>query len=162
MTPTTDRPTLIAQIAALPEQLAAATADLSAKELTTPYLAGEWTVAQNVHHLADSHLNAYVRCKLIATEEQPVFKPYDQDAWALFPDAQRADLTVSLALLGSLHVRWVDFWQALAPDAWNRVGHHPERGPITLDDQLRLYAAHGQAHLDQIARTLAAATNGDS
>jgi hypothetical protein len=105
MTPTTDRPTLIAQIAALPEQLAAATADLSAKELTTPYLAGEWTVAQNVHHLADSHLNAYVRCKLIATEEQPVFKPYDQDAWALFPDAQRADLTVSLALLGSLHVR---------------------------------------------------------
>jgi uncharacterized damage-inducible protein DinB len=151
-----ERKTLIDTIRALPERLAALVGGLSDAQLTTQFLAGEWTVAQNVHHLADSHMNSYVRCKLIATEDHPTLKPYDQDRWAAFPDAQSADLSTSLALLQALHARWVTFWESLPADAWARTGNHPESGTVSLDDQLALYAAHGEGHLDQIRRTLAA------
>lgn len=153
---TAERQELIAKIAALPGQVEALVGGLGAGELTTAYLDGEWTVAQNVHHLADSHLNSYVRCKLIATEERPTFKPYDQDRWAALPDAAQADIADSLALLRHLHARWAIFWRALPDDAWSRLGHHPESGDVTLAAQLRLYVAHGEGHLDQITRTLAA------
>lgn len=152
----TDRQALIDTIRALPERLAALVGGLSDAQLTTHFLAGEWTVAQNVHHLADSHMNSYVRCKLIATEDHPTLKPYDQDRWATFPDAQSADLSTSLALLQALHARWVAFWNSLPADAWARTGLHPENGAVSLDDQLALHAAHGEGHLDQIRRTLAA------
>ncbi|HNP73392.1 MAG TPA: DinB family protein [Kouleothrix sp.] len=151
-----ERQALIAKIRALPEQIAAICAELSDVQLTTRFLAGEWSVAQNVHHLADSHMNAYVRCKLIATEDHPTLKPYDQDRWAELSDAQGADVSASLALLRALHARWVAFWEALPGDAWPRAGLHPENGEVSLDDQLRLYAAHGEGHIDQIRRTLAA------
>ena len=147
---------LIEAIRALPDQLARLTAQLGAEQLTTAYLQGEWTVAQNVHHLADSHMNSYIRCKLMATEDNPPLKPYDQDRWATFADARSVDIAVSLALLASLHARWVEFWEQLPDDAWARTGFHPENGLITLDDQLRIYAAHGEGHIDQIKRTLAA------
>lgn len=147
---------LIEQIRRLPDQIATLVGSLSAAELTTAYLPGEWTVAQNVHHLADSHMNSYIRCKLIATEDQPPLKPYDQDQWALFADAQNADVTVSLALLSALHRRWVTFWQHLTAADWERTGYHPENGVVSLDQQLTLYAAHGQAHIEQITKTLAA------
>jgi DinB family protein len=147
---------LIDKIRALPDQLAKLTENLSHEQLTTPYLHGEWTVAQNVHHLADSHMNSYIRCKLMATEDHPALKPYDQDRWATFSDAQSAEIAISLALLRSLHTRWVEFWEQLPDDAWARSGFHPESGPITLADQLRIYAAHGEGHIDQINRTLAA------
>lgn len=150
------RQTYIDQIRDLPEQLAALVRDLSEEQLTTPYLAGEWTVAQNVHHLADSHMNSYIRCKLIATEDNPPLKPYDQDQWALFADATAADITISLQLLGSLHRRWVIFWEGLSEADWQRAGRHPENGLVSLEMQAQLYAAHGLGHLDQIARTLAA------
>jgi hypothetical protein len=146
----------IAAIAALPGQLEALVAPLGPEELTTPYLAGEWTVAQNVHHLVDSHATSYIRCKLILTEERPTLKPYDQDAWASLPDGRDAEVGVSLAILRGLHARWVRFWEALPESAWERSGYHPENGPMTLAHILRVYAAHGEAHLDQIRRTLAA------
>lgn len=120
------RQSYIDQIRALPEQLTALVHDLSEEQLTTPYLTGEWTVAQNVHHLADSHMNSYIRCKLIATEDNPPLKPYDQDQWATFADATAADVSVSLQLLSSLHTRWVMFWEGLSEEAWQRTGHHPE------------------------------------
>jgi hypothetical protein len=145
----------IDQIRQLPSQLAALVCDLTPAQLTTHYLPAEWSVAQNIHHLADSHMNSYVRCKLIVTEENPTFKPYDQDAWAALPDAQSADISTSLTLLTQLHARWVLFWKALPSDAWARTGFHPESGPVTLEDQLHLYAAHGLAHVEQITRTLA-------
>jgi hypothetical protein len=151
-----ERAALIATVAALPERLAALTAGLSEAELTTHFLEGEWTVAQNVHHLVDSHANSYVRCKLIATEDRPTLKPYDQDAWAALPDAQQADIQVSLAILRGLHRRWVQFWGSLPEDAWERAGLHPESGVVTLERMLRTYADHGEGHLDQIRRTLAA------
>jgi hypothetical protein len=152
----TDRAQLITTLARLPEQLEPLVAGLSAEELTTPFLAGEWTVAQNVHHLVDSHANAYIRCKLILTEEQPPLKPYDQDAWAALPDAADADVAVSLGVLRGLHTRWARFWQELPPEAWARTGFHPENGAMSLERILSSYAAHGEAHLDQIRRTLAA------
>lgn len=153
----TERRARIAQIRALPEQLTALVQDLSPAQLTSAYLPGEWSVAQNVHHLADSHMNSYVRCKLIATEDQPPLKPYDQDRWALFADASAADLDDSLALLHGLHARWARFWESLPEHAWTRTGTHPERGVVSLDELLQTYAEHGLGHLDQIRRTLAAA-----
>jgi hypothetical protein len=151
-----DRATLIAAIASLPANLEALVQGLSAEELTTPYLAGEWTVAQNVHHLVDSHANSYIRCKLILTEGDPPLKPYDQDAWAALPDASAADLSDSLAILRGLHARWVRFWEQLPETAWGRTGNHPENGPMSLARILQSYAEHGEGHLDQIRRTLAA------
>ncbi len=155
--PTTEqRQALIEKFRALPAQVEAIVARLTAEQLTAHALAGEWSVAQNVHHLADSHMNSYIRCKLIATEDNPPLKPYDQDRWATFADAQGADVAVSLALLKSLHARWVVFWEHLPEEAWERAGFHPDHGAVTLADQLRLYAAHGEGHIDQITRTLAA------
>lgn len=156
------RDELIERVRALPERLERAVAGLSAEQLTTHYLAGEWTVAQNVHHLADSHMNAYIRSRLILTEENPTLKPYDQDRWAELPDARQADLTTSLALLRAIHARWVSFWEALDEGAWERVGYHPADGVVTLGGILRSYADHGEAHLDQIGRTLAAKPSGRS
>ncbi len=151
-----ERQAVIEKVRALPSQVAQLTEGLTATQLTTHYLPDEWTVAQNVHHLVDSHLNSYVRCKLISTEEQPTFKPYDQDRWATLPDASQADITDSLALLRHLHVRWVVFWESLDEADWARTGFHPDSGIVTLADQLQLYADHGEGHLDQITRTLAA------
>jgi hypothetical protein len=101
-------------------------------------------------------MNSYIRCKLIATEDQPPLKPYDQDQWATFADATDADVLLSLRLLRSLHARWVTFWEHLPEEAWQRTGYHPENGLINLEMQVQLYAAHGVGHLDQITRTLAA------
>lgn len=151
-----ERKPLIDKIRRLPAQIEALVSGLNTAQLTSHFLVGEWTVAQNVHHLADSHMNSYIRCKLILTEEQPPLKPYDQDAWAGLPDAQSADLSTSLLLLQQLHARWVIFWETVPDDAWSRTGFHPDNGPMTLDDILRSYAAHGEAHIDQITRTLAA------
>ena len=155
------REALIGKIAALPAQITDLINKLNAKEVTTAYIPGEWTVAQNVHHLADSHMNAYIRCKLIATEETPTLKPYDQDQWARFPDAADADVASSLALLAALHARWVIFWQNLKPEAWQRTGYHLENGVVSLDQLLVLYAAHSEAHIDQIQRTMAVGGIGD-
>lgn len=151
-----ERAARIAAIGALPDQLDALVAGLSPAELTTHYLLNEWTVAQNVHHLVDSHANAYIRCKLIVTEESPPLKPYDQDAWADLPDGSEADISVSLAILRGLHARWVRFWRQLPDDLWQRAGVHAANGPMTLERILELYASHGEGHLDQIRRTLAA------
>jgi hypothetical protein len=150
------RDAFIEKIQRLPEQVAALVAGLSDEQMTTPFIEEEWTVAQNVHHLCDSHMNSYIRCKLIFTETVPPLKPYDQDGWAALPDASGADVSTSLVLLAGLHNRWVAFWQHLPEDAWSRTGLHPESGLVTLADQLRLYAEHGEGHLLQIGNTLAA------
>ena len=151
-----ERQTAIARVSALPEQVSDLVEGLSAEQLTTAYDEGEWTIAQNIHHLCDSHMNSYLRCKLMATEEQPSLKPYDQDKWAELPDASTADLAASLALLSGLHARWVLFWESLSDDEWSRTGLHASGRVVTLEDQLSLYAWHGEAHLDQMQRVLTA------
>jgi hypothetical protein len=147
---------LIERLERLPVQVDHLVTGLTPSRLTTPFLSHEWTVAQNVHHLADSHMNAYIRCKLILTEAEPPLKPYDQDTWAALPDAGEAQLATSLNLLQGLHARWGQFFRTLGDADWARAGHHPENGRVTLADQLRLYTDHGLAHIDQMRRTLAA------
>lgn len=146
----------IEKIRRLPQQVEELVSALSPHQLTAKPLPNEWTVAQNVHHIVDSHINSYVRCKLMATEDNPTLKPYDEGAWALLSDGSSPDLSASLTLLKALHARWAQFWENLPEDAWQRTGQHPESGPVTLARQLKLYVEHGEAHLDQIRRTLAA------
>jgi DinB superfamily len=113
-------------------------------------------VAQNVHHLADSHMNSFIRMRLILTEDRPTLKPYDQDLWAALADSGTTALEESLTLLHGLHARWVRLFESLDEADWRRSGLHPENGEVTLEDILRIYAAHGQGHIDQISRALAA------
>jgi hypothetical protein len=147
---------LIDMMRTLPTRLAALVRDLDETDLTTPYRPGEWTVAQNVHHLADSHMNAYVRTRLILTEDTPALRGFPQDAWAALPDADDADLSASLALLHGLHARWADLFQNLEDAAWSRTGEHNEAGTVTVARILESYVNHGENHIDQINETLAA------
>ena len=156
MVETATRQQLIEKIRQLPQQVADLTAGLTPEQLTSHYLEGEWSVAQNVHHLADSHLNSYIRLKLILTEENPTIRPYDQDLWAMTPEANLADLSATLTLLRGLHQRWTTLFESLDEAQWQRKGFHPENGVITPTTLLQTYADHGEGHLDQMQRTLAA------
>jgi len=145
-----ERAQRIESIAALPARLAALLAGATEEELGRPYKAGGWNARQVVHHLADSHMNAYIRCKLTATEERPTLKPYDQEAWAELEDAKTGPLEPTLAILGGLHARWAAFLRALPEAAWSRVAFHPENGEMSLETLLRGYAGHGEKHLEHI------------
>jgi hypothetical protein len=137
-------------IAAIPAQMYAQTAGLSEARLDTPYRPGGWTVRQVVHHVADSHMNAYIRTKLALTEEHPTIKPYDQDAWAALPD-MRLPIRGSLDVLAGVHDRWVAVWRAMTPGQFARTFNHPELGALTLDTLLQLYSWHSRHHLGHIA-----------
>lgn len=139
-----------------PQRLSDAIAGLDEECMTGHPIPGEWSIAQNVHHLADSHMTSYIRCRLIASEINPPLKPYDQDAWAGFADSQTADVSTSMMILRGLHLRWAEFFANLGDNDWERVGTHPDLGAVSLHRQLIGYVAHGQDHLDQISRTLAA------
>jgi hypothetical protein len=151
----TDRAAQIARIAALPGELAAVLAGLDDAALDTRTAADPWTIRQVAHHIADSHMNALIRTKLILTEQHPTLRPYDQDAWATLPDAAMP-LDATLALLRGLHARWVALLGAIGEDDWARGGFHPENGDVTLGDILATYAAHGADHIAQIGRIRAA------
>jgi uncharacterized damage-inducible protein DinB len=144
------RPEMIAQIEEAPAKLRAAVQGLSAAQLDTPYREGGWTVRQVVHHVADSHLNAYVRFKLALTEDQPTIKTYEQQLWAETVDARSAPVEVSLALIESLHSRWVMFLKSLSAADFARTFNHPEHGAMTLERLLALYAWHGRHHVGHI------------
>ena len=137
-------------IEAAPARLRAAVEGLSPEQLDTPYRRDGWTVRQVVHHLADSHLNAYTRFKLALTEEEPTVKPYDETRWAELTDARTAPVEISLALLESLHRRWVLLLRSLAPADFKRRFRHPELGVVSLDKNLALYAWHGRHHVAHI------------
>ena len=154
---TTDqRQAMIDRIRCLPDDLEACISGLTEEQLTTHFIEGEWTVAQNVHHLADSHMNSYIRFKLTLAEENPPLKPYDQDVWADMVDATSGDITSSLILLRGLHTRWANLLEGFSDEDWARTGHHPEHGEQSLEDMLELYARHGHGHIAQITKTLAA------
>jgi len=152
----TQRREMIDQIRVLPARLRERVSGLNDAQLTTHFQAGEWTVAQNVHHLADSHMNSFIRIRLILTEDHPTLKPYDQDLWAMLADSGTTELEESLSILDGLHRRWVRLFESLDEAAWQRAGLPPESGEVTIEDMLRIYAAHGQGHIDQINRALAA------
>jgi hypothetical protein len=138
-------------IAALPQHMRRAVRGLSEPQLDTPYRPDGWTVRQVVHHVPDSHLNAYIRVKLAITENNPTIKPYDQDAFAQLPD-QRLPVDVSLSLLDALHARWTTVLRALTPDQFARPLVHPEIGPITVDYLVQLYSWHSRHHVAHITR----------
>ena len=137
-------------IADTPANVRAAVARLSAAQLDTPYRVGGWTVRQVVHHVPDSHLNAYVRFKLALTEDEPTIKPYAEDRWAELADTKQTPIEVSLTMLDSLHDRWVRLMRSLTPDDWQRSFKHPEMGPLTLEKTLALYSWHGKHHVAHI------------
>ena len=144
------RQTAIEETAATPAKVRAAVAGLSDTQLNTPYREGGWTVRQVVHHLVDSHMNAYVRWRLALTETQPTIRPYDESEWAKLEDARNAPVEVSLKLLEALHERWVRLLHSVKTEQYARTLLHPEHGVRNLDWLLFLYSWHGKHHTAHI------------
>ncbi len=143
-----ERADYIQQIADLPAQLTAAARRAGGERLQLPYRPGGWTGRQIIHHLADTHLNLYSRFRLALTEDNPTVRPFDEKAWAELPDVDATPITVSLALLESLHQRWVVLLQHLSEAQWQRTFYHPRYDTTsTLDQALVQYAWHGRHHL---------------
>jgi hypothetical protein len=140
----------IKDIAALPERLRTAVRGLDERQLDTPYRPGGWTARQVVHHLADSHMNAFVRFRLALTESQPTIKPYDEKTWAELIDSRSAPIEPSLELLNGLHQRWVLLLSAMSDDDFARIFHHPEVGTMRLDTYLATYGWHCRHHVAHI------------
>lgn len=137
-------------IAEAPVRLRAAVERLSPEQLDTPYRPGGWTVRQVIHHVPDSHLNSYCRFKLALTEDEPTIKSYQEDRWAELEDSRATPVEVSLALLESLHKRWVTLLTSLKPADFQRTFRHPELGLVTLAQNACLYAWHGRHHAAHI------------
>ncbi|MEH7299675.1 YfiT family bacillithiol transferase [Neobacillus drentensis] len=139
----------INDIEELPVLLQNAVKDLNDNQLDTPYRMGGWTIRQVVHHVADSHLNAYGRFKLALTEDQPIIKSYDQEKWAELPDST-LPVTISLSLLDALHKRWVTLLRSLTPSELEKTFIHPESGEVSVGKNIGIYAWHGRHHLAHI------------
>jgi hypothetical protein len=145
------RSELIDQIASLPSLLRGALLDVVGDSWDLRYRDDGWTVRQVVHHLADSHINAYVRFRLALTEDRPSIKPYQEQRWAELSDVRTTDPSISVKLLDALHHRWVDLLRALSEDVFTRELVHPEhQQPMSLDDMVVLYAWHGRHHVEHI------------
>ena len=140
----------ILQIAEAPENLRESVSGLSSEQLDTPYRPSGWTVRQVVHHLPDSHMNAYVRMKLAITESQPRITPYNEKLWAELHDVKTVPVDTSLTLLGALHERWVTLLRSLSPGDFEKTLLHPEHGVINNDFLLQLYGWHGRHHVAHI------------
>ncbi|MBA2341218.1 MAG: putative metal-dependent hydrolase [Pyrinomonadaceae bacterium] len=145
-----ERKTFIEQIAETPAKLREAIRGLSLTQLDTPYREGGWTVRQVIHHVPDSHLNAYTRFKLALTEDEPVIKPYDEARWAELDDTRTTPIETSLTLLDALHERWVRLLRALSSDDFKRAFRHPDLGVVSLNKSAALYAWHGRHHVAHI------------
>ncbi|MGM0844922.1 MAG: YfiT family bacillithiol transferase [Bacillota bacterium] len=139
----------INEIEDLPRLLRDVVKDLNNEQLDTAYRSGGWTVRQVIHHLADSHMNAYVRFKLALTEENPVIKPYDETKWAKLSDYQ-LPIDTSLLLLETLHKRWTSLLRSLTPADMDKTFIHPDSGEVSVGENIGIYAWHGRHHLTHI------------
>jgi uncharacterized damage-inducible protein DinB len=148
---TEERRAAIDAIAAAPAKLRTAVKGLSDSQLDTPYRPDGWTVRQLVHHVADSHMNAYTRFRLALTENNPTIKPYTEAAWAELPDARTMPIAVSLDLLDAMHERLNNLLRAVPAESFARTLNHPENGPMTLDTLLGIYAWHGRHHTAHVS-----------
>jgi uncharacterized damage-inducible protein DinB len=146
-----ERANCIEKIGGAPAKLRAVISGLSDEQLDTPYRDGGWTVRQVVHHVPDSHMNSYVRFKLALTEDAPTIKPYDEAAWAELSDSKNTPIETSLCLMDCLHARWVELLRGMSEADWTREFRHPDRGLVTLEQNLTLYAWHGYHHVEHIA-----------
>jgi hypothetical protein len=145
-----DRRRSIAIMEETPAKMRAALRGLNDRQLDTAYRPGGWTVRQVVHHVPDSHLNAYIRFKLALTEDVPTIKPYDEQSWAKLEDSKHTPIETSLTLLESLHQRMTVLLKSMKPEDFARKLNHPERGAMTVDSVLALYAWHGPHHVAHI------------
>lgn len=141
----------IEQIRQFPSHLEAAVSTLTATELDLPCAEGEWTPRQVVHHIADSHLNGFIRMKLALAEDYPTLKPYNQDDWIKLADIA-LPLEPSLDILRGVHARWSILLESVSEEGWSRTAFHPENGVMSIDDLLNLYVSHGVDHLAQITK----------
>jgi hypothetical protein len=146
-----ERLSAIGTLAEAPAALRRAVAGLDEAQLATPYREGGWTVRQVVHHVGDSHVNAFVRMRLALTEEWPTIRPYDEAAWALLED-YAAPVEESLQLIERLHARWVRMLESLTEEQWQRGYVHPENGRTHMDVAALSYAWHSRHHTAQITR----------
>jgi hypothetical protein len=144
------RNSAIETISTTPAELRAAVKGLSPQQLDTRYRPGGWTVREVVHHVPDSHLNAYIRTKLALTETEPTIKPYDEKAWAELADTRLTAIETSLALLDAVHERWVHLLRSMDDGEFARTFRHPEHGVRTLEWMVALYAWHGPHHVAHI------------
>ena len=151
-----ERQQRISTLRSFPSRLETLVIDLSEDQLKTRFIDTEWTVQQIVHHLVDSHINSLVRLKLILSEDRPPLKGYDQDAWADQADVNITPIAASLAILHGLHTRWANLFESLSEEQLVRVGIHSEAGEISAEDLLTIYSDHGEEHIEQITRVLAA------
>ena len=127
--------------------------NLNEQQLHTPYREGGWTVHQVVHHIADSHMNAYIRFKLGYTENNPTIKPYAEEIWAETADVHKLPVNISITLLYALHQRWHEFLVSFTDNDWRKTVFHPEhKKEITLWHLLGMYAWHGRHHTAHITR----------
>ena len=140
------REVLIQHVADAPAKLRIAVNGLNNNQLDTPYRPGGWTVRQVVHHVPDSHLNAYIRCRLAVTEQHPTVKPYNQALWAELPDAKTGPIGMSLDMLEAIHKRWIIFLKSIKPEYFAKTLYHPESGTQNLDRVLQYYEWHGRHH----------------
>jgi uncharacterized damage-inducible protein DinB len=145
-----ERTKTIAEIVEAPARMRKAIGGLTDSQLDTPYREGGWTVRQVVHHVPDSHVNAYTRFKLALTEEHPTIRPYDEAKWAELSDSRDTPIETSLTLLESLHDRWTRLLRAMSADDYRRTLNHPDSGVMSLDAVLGLYAWHGRHHVAHI------------
>jgi hypothetical protein len=135
----------------LPQHLENAILNLDESQINAPYRPDGWTVKQLIHHVADSHMNAYIRFKLGLTEDNPTIKPYDEGAWADLPDTHNLPVNISLTLLHALHARWMEVIKGIKVDEWNKTVFHPEhKKEITLWHLLGMYAWHGKHHVAHV------------
>jgi hypothetical protein len=139
-------------LATLPTNFSHAVAGLTSQQLDTPYRPEGWTVRQLVHHVPDSHANAYVRFKLALTEYEPAIKTYKEDMWAKLPDTATTPTEVSLQLLSALHTRWVTLLRAMDSSDFARTLRHPEMGVLDLNRMLSLYAWHSAHHTAHVTK----------
>jgi len=137
-------------IAEAPTKLRTAIAGLTDAQLDTPYRPEGWTVRQVVHHVPDSHLNAYTRFKLALTEDTPTIKPYNEAEWAKLEDSKSTPVATSLALLDAVHDRWIRILRAMSPSDFSRTLNHPENGILSLDQMLALYEWHSRHHVAHV------------
>jgi hypothetical protein len=144
----------ISEIEGLPAEVEQLVSGLGERQLESRYRDGSWTVRQLVHHLADSHANAFIRMKMALTEDKPTIKPYNQDLWSELEDARALPVQSSLEILRGLHHRWATLMRSMPDAAWSRRLIHPERGEMTLDDILEVSRNHGQKHLEHIRAAL--------
>ena len=152
-----DRPLWLSQLAEAPANLRAAVAGLSDSQLNTPYRLGGWTIRQVVHHLADAHVNWYIRPKLAVTEDHPMTKPYAEQLWAELADARTCPVEPSLQIFEGITIRWLRFFQSLAPADWSRTFSNAEWGELSVEDVVRAiawHARHHTAHITELRRRM--------